>query len=95
MMKNYFDWRASYPLTGQSTLVFLVYAETEFAKSWYATIKSVGNGSDLKKLINTWGIEFDNKKSVADPKFALAAVGKLKVTLKILIDPWIQITKED
>ena len=64
-------------LTGGSTLVFLdPYAETEIGLN--PGMPPLNPRSDLKKLINTWGIEFDNKKSVADPKFALRTVRKIK-----------------
>ena len=49
-------------LTGGSTLVFLdPYAETEIGLN--PGMPPLNPRSDLKKLINTWGIEFDNKKS--------------------------------
>ena len=81
-------------LTGGSTLVFLdPYAETEIGLN--PGMPPLNPRSDLKKLINTWGIEFDNKKSVADPKFALRTVRKIKGReIEVPNYPWIQITNE-
>ena len=52
-------------LNGGSTLIFLApYAETEMDLN--TGMPALNPRSDLKKIINAWGIEFDNKKSIAD-----------------------------
>ena len=61
-----------------STLIFLdPYAETEVGMN--PGMPALNPRSDLKKLIDIWNIEFDNKRSVADPKFALRTVRNIKV----------------
>ena len=81
-------------LSGGSTLIFLdPYAETEIGLN--PGMPALNPRSDLKKLINVWGIEFDNKKSVADPKYALRTVRKIKGReVEVSNYPWIQVTKE-
>ena len=81
-------------LSGGSTLIFLdPYAETEVGMN--PGMPALNPRSDLKKLIDIWNIEFDNKRSVADPKFALRTVRNIKGReVEVANYPWIQITKE-
>ena len=81
-------------LNGGSTLIFLdPYAETEMGLN--PGMPALNPRSDLKKIINAWGIEFDNKKSVADPKFALRTVRNIKGRqVEVSNYPWIQVGNE-
>ena len=81
-------------LNGGSTLIFLdPYAETEIGLN--PGMPALNPRSDLKKIINAWGIEFDNKKSIADPKFALRTVRNIKGRqVEVSNYPWIQVGNE-
>ena len=81
-------------LNGGSTLIFLdPYAETEMGLN--PGMPALNPRSDLKKIINAWGIEFDNKKSIADPKFALRTVRNIKGRqVEVSNYPWIQVGNE-
>jgi len=81
-------------LNGGSTLIFLdPYAETEVGLN--PGMPALNPRSDLKKIINAWGIEFDNKKSIADPKFALRTVRNIKGRqVEVSNYPWIQVGNE-
>ena len=64
-------------LKGGSTLIFLdPYAETEVSIN--PGMPALNPRSDLKKLLDTWGINFNNKKSIADKKYALRTVRNIK-----------------
>jgi ABC-type uncharacterized transport system involved in gliding motility auxiliary subunit len=55
-------------LNGGATLVFLdPYAETEISRQ--QGMPPMNPRSNLKKLLDTWGIKFDNKKAVLDSEF--------------------------
>ena len=55
-------------LKGGATLIFLdPYAETEVSRQ--PGMPPMNPRSDLKKLLDTWGIKFDNKKTVLDSEF--------------------------
>ena len=81
-------------LNGGSTLIFLdPYAETELGLN--PGMPALNPRSDLKKIIDAWGIEFDNKRSIADPKFALRTVRNIKgKQVEVSNYPWIQVGKE-
>ncbi len=82
-------------LNGGSTLIFLdPYAETEVSIN--PGMPPLNPRSDLKKLLQTWEINFDNKKSIADRKYALRTVRNIKGRdVEVSNYPWIQVTSED
>ena len=81
-------------LNGGSTLIFLdPFAETELGLN--PGMPALNPRSDLKKIVNAWGIEFDSKKSVADPKFALRTVRNINGReVEVSNYPWIQVGTE-
>ena len=81
-------------LKGGSTLIFLdPYAETEVSIN--PGMPALNPRSDLKKLLDTWGINFNNKKSIADKKYALRTVRNIKGReVEVSNYPWIQVTDE-
>ena len=81
-------------LKGGSTLIFLdPYAETEVSIN--PGMPPLNPRSDLKKLLDTWGINFNNKKSIADKKYALRTVRNIKGReVEVSNYPWIQVTDE-
>ncbi|WP_443643456.1 GldG family protein [Candidatus Levibacter sp. Uisw_134_01] len=55
-------------LKGGPTLIFLdPYAETEVSRQ--QGVPPINPRSNLKKLLNTWGIDFDDKKAVLDAEY--------------------------
>jgi ABC-type uncharacterized transport system involved in gliding motility auxiliary subunit len=63
-------------LDGGATLIFLdPYAETELSRQ--QGMPPMNPRSDLKKLLDTWGVKFDNKKAVLDSEFGFRIARKI------------------
>ncbi|MDA9882302.1 GldG family protein [Alphaproteobacteria bacterium] len=78
-------------LDGGSTLIFLdPYAETELSRQ--QGMPPMNPRSDLKKLLDTWGIKFDNKKAVLDSEFGFRIARKINGRdIQVTNYPWLNI----
>ena len=78
-------------LDGGATLVFLdPYAETELSRQ--QGMPPMNPRSDLKKLLTTWGIEFNNKKAVLDSEFGFRIARKINGRdIQVTNYPWLNI----
>ncbi len=78
-------------LKGGSTLIFLdPYAETEVSRQ--PGMPPMNPRSDLKKLLDTWGIKFDNKKTVLDSEFGFRITRNINGRdIQVTNYPWLNI----
>jgi ABC-type uncharacterized transport system involved in gliding motility auxiliary subunit len=78
-------------LDGGSTLIFLdPYAETELSRQ--QGMPPMNPRSDLKKLLDTWGVKFDNKKAVLDSEFGFRIARKINGRdIQVTNYPWLNI----
>jgi ABC-type uncharacterized transport system involved in gliding motility auxiliary subunit len=78
-------------LDGGATLIFLdPYAETELSRQ--QGMPPMNPRSDLKKLLDTWGIKFDNKKAVLDAEFGFRIARKINGRdIQVTNYPWLNI----
>ena len=78
-------------LNGGATLVFLdPYAETEISRQ--QGMPPMNPRSNLKKLLDTWGIKFDNKKAVLDSEFGFRISRNLNGRdIQVTNYPWLNI----
>ncbi len=78
-------------LNGGATLIFLdPYAETELSRQ--QGMPPMNPRSDLKKLLTTWGIEFNNKKAVLDSEFGFRIARKINGRdIQVTNYPWLNI----
>ena len=78
-------------LNGGATLIFLdPYAETELSRQ--QGMPPMNPRSDLKKLLTTWGIEFNNKKAVLDSEFGFRIARKINERdIQVTNYPWLNI----
>ena len=78
-------------LNGGATLVFLdPYAETEISRQ--QGMPPINPRSNLKKLLDTWGIKFDNKKAVLDSEFGFRISRNLNGRdIQVTNYPWLNI----
>ena len=78
-------------LSGGATLIFLdPYAETELSRQ--QGMPPMNPRSDLKKLLDTWGIKFDNKKAVLDSEFGFRIARKINGRdIQVTNYPWLNI----
>ena len=81
-------------LDGGSTLIFLdPYAETELSRQ--QGMPPMNPRSDLKKLLDTWGVKFDNKKAVLDSEFGFRIARKINGRdIQVTNYPWLNIRGE-
>ena len=81
-------------LSGGATLIFLdPYAETELSRQ--QGMPPMNPRSDLKKLLDTWGIKFDNKKAVLDSEFGFRIARKINGRdIQVTNYPWLNIRGE-
>ena len=78
-------------LNGGATLIFLdPYAETEISRQ--PGMPPMNPRSNLKKLLDTWGIKFDNKKAVLDSEFGFRISRNLNGRdIQVTNYPWLNI----
>ena len=78
-------------LNGGATLIFLdPYAETELSRQ--QGMPPMNPRSDLKRLLTTWGIEFNNKRAVLDSEFGFRIARKINGRdIQVTNYPWINI----
>jgi ABC-type uncharacterized transport system involved in gliding motility auxiliary subunit len=78
-------------LNGGATLIFLdPYAETELSRQ--QGMPPMNPRSDLKKLLDTWGIKFDNKQAVLDSEFGFRIARKINGRdIQVTNYPWLNI----
>ena len=78
-------------LKGGSTLIFLdPYAETEISRQ--PGMPPMNPRSNLKKLLDTWGIKFDNKKTVLDSEFGFRITRNIDGRdIQVTNYPWLNI----
>ena len=78
-------------LNGGSTLIFLdPYAETEISRQ--PGMPPMNPRSNLKKLLDTWGIKFDNKKAVLDSEFGFRISRNINGRdIQVTNYPWLNI----
>ena len=78
-------------LDGGATLIFLdPYAETELSRQ--QGMPPMNPRSDLKKLLDTWGVKFDNKKAVLDSEFGFRIARKINGRdIQVTNYPWLNI----
>ena len=78
-------------LEGGATLIFLdPYAETELSRQ--QGMPPMNPRSDLKKLLDTWGVKFDNKKAVLDSEFGFRIARKINGRdIQVTNYPWLNI----
>ena len=81
-------------LKGGATLIFLdPYAETELSRQ--QGMPPMNPRSDLKKLLDTWGIKFDNKQAVLDSEFGFRIARKINGRdVQVTNYPWLNIRGE-
>ncbi len=81
-------------LNGGATLIFLdPYAETELSRQ--QGMPPMNPRSDLKKLLDTWGIKFDNKQAVLDSEFGFRIARKINGRdVQVTNYPWLNIRGE-
>ena len=78
-------------LKGGATLIFLdPYAETEVSRQ--PGTPPMNPRSNLKKLLDTWGIKFDNKKAVLDSEFGFRITRNINGRdIQVTNYPWLNI----
>ena len=78
-------------LKGGATLIFLdPYAETEISRQ--QGMPPMNPRSNLKKLLDTWGIKFDNKKAVLDSEFGFRISRNINGRdIQVTNYPWLNI----
>ena len=78
-------------LNGGATLIFLdPYAETEISRQ--PGMPPMNPRSNLKKLLDTWGIKFDNKKAVLDSEFGFRISRNINGRdIQVTNYPWLNI----
>ena len=78
-------------LNGGATLIFLdPYAETEISRQ--QGMPPMNPRSNLKKLLDTWGIKFDNKKAVLDSEFGFRISRNINGRdIQVTNYPWLNI----
>ena len=78
-------------LKGGATLIFLdPYAETEISRQ--PGTPPMNPRSNLKKLLDTWGIKFDNKKAVLDSEFGFRIARNIGGRdIQVTNYPWLNI----
>ena len=78
-------------LKGGATLIFLdPYAETEISRQ--PGTPPMNPRSNLKKLLDTWGIKFDNKKAVLDSEFGFRITRNINGRdIQVTNYPWLNI----
>jgi len=78
-------------LDGGATLIFLdPYAETELSRQ--QGMPPMNPRLDLKKLLDTWGVKFDNKKAVLDSEFGFRIARKINGRdIQVTNYPWLNI----
>ena len=78
-------------LGGGATLIFLdPYAETEISRQ--QGVPPMNPRSNLKKLLDTWGINFDNKKAVLDSEYGFRISRNINGRdLQVTNYPWLNI----
>ena len=81
-------------LNGGATLIFLdPYAETEISRQ--QGMPPMNPRSNLKKLLDTWGIKFDDKKAVLDSKFGFRISRNINGRdIQVTNYPWLNIRGE-
>ena len=81
-------------LNGGATLIFLdPYAETEISRQ--QGMPPMNPRSNLKKLLDTWGIKFDNKKAVLDSEFGFRISRNINGRdIQVTNYPWLNIRGE-
>ena len=81
-------------LKGGATLIFLdPYAETEISRQ--QGMPPMNPRSNLKKLLDTWGIKFDNKKAVLDSEFGFRISRNINGRdIQVTNYPWLNIRGE-
>ncbi len=81
-------------LNGGATLIFLdPYAETEIGRQPGAP--PINPSSNLKKLLDTWGIKFDNKKAVLDSEYGFRISRNINGRdIQVTNYPWLNIRGE-
>ena len=78
-------------LNGGATLIFLdPYAETEISRQ--PGMPPMNPRSNLKKLLDTWGIKFDNEKAVLDSEFGFRISRNINGRdIQVTNYPWLNI----
>jgi len=78
-------------LNGGATLIFLdPYAETEISRQ--PGMPPMNPRSNLKKLLDTWGIKFDNRKAVLDSEFGFRISRNINGRdIQVTNYPWLNI----
>ena len=78
-------------LKGGPTLIFLdPYAETEISRQ--QGVPPINPRSNLKKLLNTWGIDFDDKKAVLDAEYGFRISRNINGRdIQVTNYPWLNI----
>ena len=81
-------------LNGGATLIFLdPYAETEISRQ--QGMPPMNPRSNLKKLLDTWGIKFDDKKAVLDSEFGFRISRNINGRdIQVTNYPWLNIRGE-
>ena len=81
-------------LNGGATLIFLdPYAETEISRQ--QGMPPMNPRSNLKKLLDTWGIKFDDKKAVLDSEFGFRISRNINGRdIQVTNYPWLNIRDE-
>jgi ABC-type uncharacterized transport system involved in gliding motility auxiliary subunit len=81
-------------LKGGATLIFLdPYAETEISRQ--QGMPPMNPRSNLKKLLDTWGIKFDDKKAVLDSEFGFRISRNINGRdIQVTNYPWLNIRDE-
>ena len=81
-------------LNGGATLIFLdPYAETEITRQ--QGMPPMNPRSNLKKLLDTWGIKFDDKKAVLDSEFGFRISRNINGRdIQVTNYPWLNIRGE-
>ena len=78
-------------LKGGPTLIFLdPYAETEISRQ--QGVPPINPRSNLKKLLNTWGVDFDDKKAVLDAEYGFRISRNINGRdIQVTNYPWLNI----
>ncbi|MDG1982280.1 MAG: GldG family protein [Alphaproteobacteria bacterium] len=80
-------------LKGGPTLIFLdPYAETEISRQ--QGVPPINPRSNLKKLLNTWGVDFDDKKAVLDAEYGFRISRNINGRdIQVTNYPWLNIRR--
>ena len=78
-------------LKGGPTMIFLdPYAETEISRQ--QGVPPINPRSNLKKLLNTWGVDFDDKKAVLDAEYGFRISRNINGRdIQVTNYPWLNI----